>query len=123
MPIENFDITLLALSARTVAVNSGDQENRHARGIQVVIDVTVDPALASITPTIEGKDPLSGKYYPLLVGAAIAATGTVVLTVYPGVTVEANLAASEPLPRTWRFSMAVADTDSITYSVGASLIS
>lgn len=118
----NEHVELLKSLARTAAVNTPDQTNFGHKGLHLIIDVTVDPALASITPTIQGKDPLSGKYYDLLVGLAIAATGTTVLKIYPGIAATENVAASDILPLIWRLKMAVADADSITYSVAAMLV-
>ena len=122
MDVYNGNSVILASAARTAAVNSDDQTNLGARGLHLVIDVTLDPAAASITPTIQGKDEVSGEYYTLLAGVAIAAVGTTILKIYPGLTAAANLVASDILPRTWRLSMAAADGDSITYSIGATLI-
>ena len=115
----NREIELLASSARTAAITSDDQHNADAKGVIVIIDTTVDPGTASVTPTIQGKDPVSGKYYTLLTGAAIAAVGTIILRVHPELTAAANLVAKDALPATWRFSMAVADAESLTYSVSA----
>ena len=115
-------VEVLASAARTALVTGADQTNEYARGLHVIIDVTLDPALASITPTIQGKDEISGKYYDLLVGAAIAAVGVTVLKIYPGITVAANVSASDILPKTWRVNMAVADADSMTYGIAATLI-
>lgn len=120
--MSNEHINLLTSLARTAAINTPDQTNLDHRGLHLIIDVTVDPALASITPTIQGLDLLSGKYYDILVGLAIAATGTTVLKVYPGIAATANVAASDILPLIWRLKMAVADADSITYSVAAELV-
>jgi len=114
--------TLLASAARTATANTEVTNTEGYKGAIVVIDVTVDPASASITPHIEGKDDLSDKWYTILSGAAIAATGTTVLRVFPGATAAANTVANDQLPATWRFRMAVADTDSITYSVNAILL-
>ncbi len=122
MSFDNKDITLLVSAARTAVINSADQVNTRRRGLHIIIDVTVDPAAASITPKIQGKDPVSGKYYDLLVGVPIIATGTTVLKVYPGIVALANVSASDILPAHWRFRMEVADADSITYSVGAAVI-
>ncbi len=119
---QNYEAPLFASAARTATENSPDQQNIEARGLHVIIDVTLDPALASITPHIQGKDPASGKYYDLLVGVAITATGTTVLKVYPGIAVAANAAASDIMPKTWRVRMVHVDADSITYSVGAALV-
>lgn len=118
----NAELTLLASAARTATLDSPDQDNPEAKGVHVIIDVTLDPALASVVPTIQGKDPASGKYQDILEGVAITATGTTVLKVYPGIAASANVAASDILPKTWRVRMAHADADSITYSVGANLV-
>ncbi len=113
--------TILALAARTTAQDIDILNEEGYKYLHLIIDVTVDPAAASITPTIRAKDPVSGKYYDLLVGAAIAAVGTTILKIGPALTAAANLVANDFIPRSWNFEMAVADTDSITYSVVAQL--
>lgn len=118
----NVDATILASAARTASVDSADQTNYNGKGLHLVIDVTAITATPSITVTIQGKDPLSGKYYTILAAAAITGVSTVILKVYPALTAAANLTASDILPRTWRVSVVNADADSITYSIGASLI-
>ena len=118
----NIDGTALVSAARTASVDSADLTNFNARGLQLVIDATVIAATPSIVVTIQGKDALSGKYYTILAAAAITGVSTVVLRVYPGLTAAANLVASDVLPRTWRVSVVAGDADSITYSVGYSLI-
>jgi hypothetical protein len=118
----NVNATVLASAARTATNNSADLTNYDGRGLHLVIDVTAASATPSVTFTIQGKDELSGKYYTLLVSAAITGVGTTVLKVYPGLTAAANLVASDILPRTWRVLATHADADSITYSVGASVI-
>jgi hypothetical protein len=108
--------------ARTVTENSRDFQNAYGKGIQLIIDVTAISATPSVTFAIQGKCPVSGKYYTLLTSAAITGTGTTVLRVYPGLTVAANLVASDSLPSTWRVVATHGDADSITYSVGAHLL-
>lgn len=115
-------VALLASAARTAAVNTADQANMGNRGVRIVIDVTVDPAAAAVTYTIEGKDPISGKYYTILASAALAAVATTTLTVFPGATAAANTVANNYLPAVWRVAVTVADTDSFTYSVNAELL-
>lgn len=116
----NTDETILASAARTIATNSADFKNYNGRVLTLVIDVTVYTA-GSITVTIQGKDDVSGKYYTLLASVALAATGTTVLRIGPGVLAAANLSTPLPLPRVWRASVAVGSADSVTYSVGASV--
>lgn len=118
----NESVTLLASAARMAAIQSADQTNSYHRGVVVTIDVTVDDAAAAVTFTIQGKDALSGEYYTILASTALAAVATTTLTVYPGNSASANSKADMPLPAVWRVSVTVADTDSMTYSVGASLI-
>jgi hypothetical protein len=116
--------TLLASAARTaaVALSTDDVANPGFRGGHIVINVTASAATPSVVPVVEGKDPLSGVYYPLLTGAAITGTGTTVLTVYPGATPVTNVAVSQVLPGLFRVTFTHADTDSITYSAGVVLI-
>lgn len=114
--------TALASTVRTATTNSGDLTNYDCRGVDVIIDCTADPAAASVTFTIQGKCPVSGKYYTVLASAAVAAVGTTVLRVGPGLTAAANTVANFNLPRTWRVLATHADADSITYSVGYCLI-
>ncbi len=118
----NTDITVLTSAARTALVTGSDITNTNHRGVVVVLDVSLDPSTASITLTIQGKDTESSSYYDLLVGAAVAATGTTDYTVYPGCIAVANAVANLPLPRVFRVNMAVADAESMTYSIGASLV-
>lgn len=120
--LNNFNAAALASEARTATNNSDDLTNSLHKGCHVIIDVTAISATPSVVPTIQGKDSVSGKYYTLLVGAAITATGTTVLKVYPGLVVAANLAANDIVPSKFRILMTHADADSITYSVGVSLV-
>ncbi len=118
----NTDITVLASAARTAALDSSDFTNTNHRGLVVVVDVTADPSSAAVTFTLQGKDTLSSSYYTLLVSTALAAVATTDLVVYPGCIAVANRVANLPLPRIWRVSITVGNSNSFTYSVGASLI-
>ena len=118
----NTDVTVFASAARTATPTPYDGTNYNARGLHLTIDCTAAAATPSVVFTIQGKDALSGKFYTILASAAITGTGTTVLRVYPGLTAAANTVASDVLPRSWRVIATHADADSITYSVGASLI-
>lgn len=115
----NADLAILASAVRAASANGQDYTNRNARGLHLVIDMTVVPGGDTVTFTIEGKDPVSGKYYTILASAAIVAVSTVVLRVYPGLTAAANLTASDVLPRTWRVRRTHSAGTNFTYSVGA----
>lgn len=94
----------------------------HTRlGGHFVIRTSAIGAAPSVVPVIEAQDPLSSQWYPILTGAAITATGLVVLRVYPGVAAVANLSVPDFLPPIWRLTMTHGNADSITYSASANL--
>lgn len=117
----NNNVTVLASAARTTATDSAAQVNYSNRGAHFIINVTAYTA-GSITPSIQGQDPVSGEWYDVLVGLAMVATGIQILKIYPGIGEIVNGAASDILPRDWRVHIAVSTADSVTYSVGATLI-
>lgn len=112
---------LLPSAARTATVTGADQVNLGHRGIHVVINTTAYTADASVTVKIQGKD-ANGVYYDILSAAAISATGTLTLLVYPGAAASANVSKSDALPAVWRIVATAADSKSVTYSVGANLL-
>lgn len=115
---------IAALAAASAGANGADQLNLNARGLKLVIDITaITGTTPTLTVTIQGKDPVSGKYFTILASAALSATGTTVLTVYPGLTASANVTANDVLPRDWRVITAIAGTTpAVTATIGASLI-
>lgn len=121
------NITVLASAAHTTAQTSADMTNYNHKGIIVVLNVSAGTT-PSLTLEVDGKDPVSSAYYSLLTAsAAVAATGTFVYMVYPGAsTTVTNTGVTQSsgmvLPRTWRVKVSVGNSNSITYSVAASLI-
>jgi len=115
IPVEE---TVLASAARTALATTSFTNTRY-RGVHIIIDITLDPSTASITPRIDGYSTLGDDWYTILQGSAIAAVGQTKLSVYPGAVAAANVTADDWLPPTWRFYMAVADAESMTYSVNA----
>jgi hypothetical protein len=94
----------------------------HTRlGGHFVIRTSAIGAAPSVVPSIEAQDPLSQQWYTMLTGAAITATGLVVLRVYPGVAAVANLSSPDFLPPIWRLTMTHGNADSITYTASAQL--
>lgn len=108
--------------ARTATSSTPDFKNYDGIGMIAVIDCTAVTDTPSVVFTIQGKDPASGKYYTILASAAIVGTGTTVLRVHPDLTAAANTVAKDMVPAVWRVTATHADTDSITYSVGVSLV-
>lgn len=113
----NTEVTAFASAARTASPTPQEFSNHACRGVQVIIDVTLDPAAASVVFNINGIDKLSGKTYLLLASPAIVATGTTVLKIFPGADAAANLVANDFVPLNFEIAPVHADTDSITYSV------
>lgn len=109
-------VTIHASSARTATPSASDIHDMHI-GAHIIIDVTAVSATPSVVPVIQGLDEVSGKYYAILTGIAITATGTTVLKVGPNIQALANGAAKDFLPAIWRVTMTHGDSDSITYSV------
>jgi hypothetical protein len=116
----NVDATLLAAAFRTATTSAADQTNYNNLGVHVILDVTSLSA-GSLTLKIEGKDSTSGKYFALLTGPMITATGTFIYSLYPGIAAGTN-AANSVLPRVWRVTVTHQDGSSIGYSVGSCLI-
>ena len=122
LPTIPAESTILASAARTTLQNVSVTNSAGYRGVHVVIDTTLDPSTASITPSIQWYSTLGDDWITVLTGAAIAGTGVIMLSVFPGAVAAANTVADGWLPPTWRFSMAVADAESMTYSVNAILL-
>lgn len=105
---------LYASAARTATPTAVTQRMDRYRGCLVLVDVTAVTATPSVVVTVEGV--LSdGSLYTILTSAAITATGRTALKIYPGVTVAANVAVSEPLPQSIKITFTHGDADSITY--------
>ena len=88
-----------------------------ARGVKAVLNVTAVPGVDTVQLIIEGRDPVSGAYYTVIAAAARVASGIDVLTVYPGITVAANVAVSDALPDVYRGRVVHSAGSNFTYSL------
>ena len=82
-----------------------------------------DDAGAAVTGNIVEDD--NGRTLIFDAGAAFAAqtaTGTKMLTIYPGIAETANVSVSDVLPKTWRVVATQSGSTSMTYSISAILI-
>jgi len=116
------NVKLLPSAARTAAQSTkavGMENQEHST--HVIIDVTSITNTPILTPTIEGYDPVSAKWYDILPGNPISSVGTTVMKVGPGIQSVVGAAAADILPQSWRVTVAVADADSATYSVSATV--
>lgn len=120
--MSNYSGTALASAARTATTASADINNPDSVGVMVFLDLTAFTTAASLTLSIQAKDPASGKYVTLLTGAVVSTVSTVVYTVHPAVTETANVDVAAPLPATWRVNVVHGNANSTTYSVGFSLL-
>ena len=88
-----------------------------SKGGTFVINVSAVTATPSVVFTLKGVDPASGNTWLMLTSAAITATGTTALRIYPGVAVSAGVTANDVLPEGIDITATHADGDSITYTV------
>lgn len=103
----------------------------NARGIMLILDITGTPNNSeTLTPSIQVKDPASGKYVTLTAYAATKTgtelgasptTATLVYTLCPGGAETAAVANYEvqslPVPATWRAVVTHSSTGSWTYTL------
>lgn len=107
----NQNILVASLNGAATTVVGADIDNLSGVFGHVVIDVTaITGTVPMLTVTVEGKDQNTGKYYTILVSAAISTVSTTVLRIFPGAVAAANVTANDFVPRTFRVTAAVAGT-------------
>lgn len=120
--IQPYEATALASAARTTTQTLADIDTTGCKFLNVVLDMTANPgALGSVTLTINGKDPASGKYYLILSGAAVTTVTTNRYKVGPNVTASANAIAQDYLPKTIQLVVTANNANPTTYSLGYSV--
>jgi hypothetical protein len=117
----NEEYNVIVATGATTTQTSPDITNVDGKGIKVWLDTTVI-GTGSVTLTINGKDPASGKYTLLLSGAAVTTNTTNTYTVYPGATVTANVSANDVLPKTFQIKVTANNANAATYTVGAAVL-
>lgn len=118
-------VGVFASEARALATTYASPDfvnDEGAVGLVVVINISAVTSTPSIVFTIQGKDPSSNTYYDILSSAALAAAAQTVLRVHPDLTAAANTIAKDMLPRVWRIKAVHGNTNSATYTVGASMV-
>lgn len=113
--------SVLAGTAAAAGANGADVPAGSSVGVLLVVDITaITGTTPTLTVTLQGKDPVSGKYYTILVSAALNAIGTTVLRVHPSLTPAVNLVANDVLPAVYRAISAIGGTTpAVTYTVSA----
>lgn len=103
--------------------NGPDQINDGPKsGVKIVVDITSVAGGATLTVRIQGKDPVSGKYFTMLTSTALGAAATTVLTIFPGATAAANVTVNDRMPRTWRISYDIGTATTIAATIGGILL-
>lgn len=108
-----------AVSATTTQF-SADQTNTNYRGLILVCNISGIVG-GTIAVSVQGKDPVSGNYYTLFTGAAVATAILTTYQVYPG-SIPAVSTYNGPLPYAWRVMVTAVNALPVTYTVSATLI-
>lgn len=117
----NEAVTLLASASRTTTQTSADLINYNGlSALDIILDATVI-GTGSITISINGKDPASGKYYNILTGAAVVTNSTNRYRVNPHLAAVTNSIAQDILPRVFQIVVTANNANAVTYSVGYNL--
>ena len=115
---DNDEIVLLTSASRTTTQTSPDFYNiGGVSTLAIILDVT-SPGTGSITVTINGKDPASGKYFLLLSGVAVTTVTTNVYRVNPFAAAIVNALAQVSLPKTVQVVVTANNANPMTYSLG-----
>jgi hypothetical protein len=86
--------------------------------LHLIIDITNVGGAGTLTVTILGFDPVSGKFYTILASTALAAVATTILKVGPALTAAANLVANDFMPVSWGCQVVVGG-NAVVFSLGA----
>lgn len=121
----NLEQTVRASGTASATVTSADLTNFNFSGAVFFLDITAVPGSGSATVSlsIQGKDPTSGKYATLFTSAQVSA-GTTAVMIYPGLSSSAN-GTTGILPRTFRVQSNVsagATSKDVVFSVGMSFL-
>lgn len=116
-------ITAFASAARAEATYNADisaPESEGYKGVWLCVDITAESGVATLDVKLQRFDQVSGKYVDMP-GAAIAqqsATGTVELTVYPGIAETTNVSVSDHVTDRLRVVATVGGTSvTMTFTV------
>jgi hypothetical protein len=112
--------TALASASRTTTQTVSDIDTHGAQYLNVVLDMTT-VGTGSVTLSINGKDPASGKYFTILAGSAVTTNSTNRYKVGPSVAASANAIAQDYLPATIQLVVTANNSNAATYSLGYSL--
>lgn len=115
----------IVLAAGTVisASRNEDVDIPFGRGVRVTLVTTAEAGTSTLDMKVQTFDAASGTYTDLA-GASTAqmtATGTAVLTIYPGIAETANVSVSDAIARRIRIVLTLGGT-SFTGSLGVDIL-
>ena len=127
---------MFASSLRTAAAYTSTPITNHTgKGGIFFLDITAEGGTATLDVKLQGLDQISGDWFDLdnhvmgtgayeFAQASGLTTGPTVLTIYPGLTANANAVCSGILPAVFRAHATVAGTSTptFTFSLGVDLI-
>jgi hypothetical protein len=112
--------SIFPAALRPAAVYTSDpMENSRHIGVRLFFNLTVVGGAGTLVAKVQVQDPASKAWMDLAgaVTASLAAIATTMLTIYPSVTVAANVAVATPLGQKWRVVATVGGND-VNFSVG-----
>ena len=120
-------VNLLASAARTTTTETAVQTNYNARGVIVMLDVTV-AGTGHLNLSFRWRSTTNNNS-PDTAATNVTTTGLWFAVCYPGAALEATytnasvtLAIPYPLPRSWSVKVTPSDGSSWTYSLDASMV-
>jgi hypothetical protein len=119
------NVQIFPSAARTTTAQgtSGDISVPLAAQIDIILDMTVNAGGAgSVTLTVNAKDPISGKYYALLTGAAVVSVSTNVYKIGRGLTAAANSIVNSGIPATLQFIATANNANPTTWSLAINVM-
>lgn len=115
------EIEVYASAERTATPTAVTLATHRARAVFVILDVSAITSTPSLTLSVDGVDSAGNTLWTLS-GAAVTTATTKVLQIGPGVTVAANLTASQFVPDGIKVTVTHGDSDAATYAVRAILV-
>lgn len=104
-------------TARTVTpATNGFAVPRNCSAVMVVINTTASAAPSTVF-VLEGYDPATDTFFPIVTSAAVVANGYIILRAYPGAVAAAGLTVDSVIPRIIRISATHGNANSHTYGV------
>lgn len=116
----NINFNVLSVVGATTTQTTQDMKNEWGVGAEIYFNVGTI-GTGSVTLTIQGRDPTSGQYYTVLVGAAVTSNGLNRYQIFPGGTATANVSVNDIFPFTWRAVITANNANPVTYSVGVTI--